>query len=463
MNQTETERLVNPEAELGVIGLFLSTPASINVAVRDGFNENYIFGPNRKAIAECIMKMHGKRQVIDLTTVTQQLRLEAPMLDAVTETTYCLDHALASQGFLTHYIEILRELYHKRSILECIREQEEQILTDTPAIEISSSLIMEVSRISADHVFTKGYEQMVEDMMTELESGACAVVPCRQELMRRKIGGFPRGKPTVIAARPGTGKSTFMCNEIDFMVNNQIKAGVLSLEMTREELLTIMVCERMGISAFDLKRGNYDFAVRKEFGRILRTYESKPLWVADRNMTINQIVSWVKTMKAHHDLDIVFLDYIQRIRSTGKMKRYDEVSQWAHMLTDVCKDTGVALVELAQISRAGEAPPGVKEEDAWKYVPKLHHLKETGALEEDAYLAILLYPVPGANTLDGKGLHVRYTVDVAKHRGGPVGHIDLVYYKDHQRFAHKDANGEQKLEQQPMFSTEPEDDGDLPF
>jgi|GEM_PF-4359991 len=454
MNATELKALVNHEAELGVVGLFLTNQHAISVAVRDGFNENYIFQPSRRAITECIMKMHGKQEVIDLITVTQRMKMENPLIDANVECEYCVDKALVTASYLPHYVELLRELHQKRDLLRTMTEQTSRITSDEPAIEIAAQLLLEVSRISSDHNFTKSHEQMVSDVLDELKNGQCAVVPCKQDLMRRKIGGFPRGKPTVMAARPGTGKSTFMCNEIAWQLANGHRVGCLSLEMTKEELMMIMACEKCNMSVFDLKRGKYDFAAVKMFEHTMRDYDSVPFWISDRNMTINQIVSWIKTMVTHHDLDIVYLDYIQRIRSAGKQqKRYDEVSSWAHMLTDVAKETGVALVELAQISRAGEPPPGMKPEDGWKYCPKLHHLKETGALEEDAYLAVLLYPHPTNPVLDGQGLHLKYIANIAKHRGGPVGEVDLVYYKEMQRFASGNIEGAPEFDEDDMFDS----------
>jgi len=468
MNAVELKTLVNHEAELGVVGLFLVDQHSISIAIRDGFNDSYIYQPSRRAITECIIKMHGKQEVIDLITVTQRMNMENPLIDADRECEYCVDKALVTASYLPHYVELLRELAQKRELLQAMTEQSARITTDDSAIEIASQLLVDVSRISSDHNFAKSHDQLVDDVLDELKNGQCATVPCKQENMRRKIGGFPRGKPTVIAARPGTGKSTFMCNEISWQLAHNNRVGCLSLEMTKEELLMIMACERCNLSVFDLKRGKYDFASVKEFERTMRSFDSMPFWISDRNMTINQIVSWVKTMVTHHDLDIVYLDYIQRIRSTGRQtKRYEEVSTWAHMLTDVAKETGVALVELAQISRAGEPPPGMKEEDAWKYTPKLHHLKETGALEEDAYLAILLYPHPINPILDGEGLHLKYVASVAKHRGGPVGEVDLTYYKEMQRFASGSVEGTPEFDEDDMFDEgsfeQPEQSGNVPF
>ena len=89
------------------------------------------------------------------------------------------------------------------------------------------------------------------------------------------------------------------------------------------------------------------------------------------------------------------------------------------------------MVVLSQIHRAPEPPPNVKPTDLWKYAPKLHNLKDSGALEEDAYIVMILFPYPGENV---EKETVRYVCSIAKHRGGPTGDVDLVFKKTEQHF-----------------------------
>ena len=145
-------------------------------------------------------------------------------------------------------------------------------------------------------------------------------------------------------------------------------------------------------------------------------------------------------MAVKKQVDLTFIDFIQLIKPSEYMHRWSgqqRVSYYSHELKRTAKATGTAIVALSQINRGGDPPPNIKLEDAWRYVPKLIHLKEAGALEEDADLVQILYNDPMKPNAEQHNI-VPLVVDIAKNKKGPKGKVTLRYRKDRQRIEQKE-------------------------
>lgn len=427
------ERLSRTDYESQLVGLFLLDPMALDTAIREGFRPEFVYQRTTRAVAEAVWKLHHERKMVDAISVAKQIEIDNPGIDdATTQIFYVQDSALVSREFVSHHVEILKDLYLKREIRRIARAHLDSLDEDLTAEQVSSNLMFDISRIAGESQDGYDHDTVVRQIMGQIRGGTNLTIPTSFPMLRRKIRGYVRGVPSIVAARPGKGKSTFMINEMLWQSIQGYRVGCISLEMPVDQVLRSMACHSLRMSWFRLENGSYSAEQERELERALYELKDLPLVITDKGMTIQQVSAWIKSMKAHENLDIVYLDYVQIIRPDNTKKPdHEVVREQSNALREVAKETGVALVELCQLNRDAAEPQGpVKPEELSRHLPKIHHLRNSGSLEQDAYMVTLLSPNYAAPFFDSNENHVNYLAIVDKHRGGPTGNVPMVYYKD---------------------------------
>ena len=428
----------NIETEMSVIGCLVMWPDRIDVAIKEGLQAEFFFDPQLRILYETIFELWTKQTPISFVTVTNSLRSSIPDKDQADiifrlETTMELS---TSGNYLSYYCLELKKQFEKISLDMILTESKEQLREGSEVPSIVAATISQIENVFYKEEETVSHIEMISEITKNFKSarrGDGVYIPSRFIPIQRKTAGKRRGKITILAARPGVGKTTLMANEARHDLDNGYRVGIVSLEMEQVEIISLLACDEAELNLHSLNSGGANSELISQFRKAAMKFESKPIFITDKSMNIHQIISWIRNSVRKNKLDIVYLDYVQLIRSAEKAgkKRHEEVADWSHILADIAKELSIALVICSQIRRAYEPQGGASKEDAWKYVPRLDSLKDSGALEEDAYIVVLLYPYPGD---DASKTIVRYVADVAKHRGGPTGECDLIFKKDKQRF-----------------------------
>lgn len=241
----------------------------------------------------------------------------------------------------------------------------------------------------------------------------------------RLLGGLQPGTVTVVAARPGMGKTVLGENIVRHNASKGIPAGLVSLEMGVEEMASRMIAAHAGLDLNRVRQARLDGAFEK--------YQDAVGWLADLPMvfeyptrlTPQQLFSigqrWVYEMGVR----VVVVDYVQLMSAPGfgSSERVGEVSYIARMAKLMARELDVALVLLAQLNRECE-----KRSDKR---PLLSDLKESGALEENADVVIFPFRPSYYDEHADEGLA---EVNVAKHRNGPVGMVEVGWQGPYVRF-----------------------------
>lgn len=231
--------------------------------------------------------------------------------------------------------------------------------------------------------------------------------------------GLSGGQMVIIAARPGVGKSTLA---VDFMRHASIRNGIptliFSLEMSKEELGLRIISAEAEVLTGSLKRGALSQDDLAKVERADEVFQNAPLFISDSaEMTMVDIQAQAKLMVAKHGIKMIVVDYLQLLTSgTRTESRQQEVSEFSRKLKLMAKALDVPVVAISQLNRGVEH----RGEDA---LPKASDLRESGSLEQDADIIMLIHR-PGLQNPDHEHAD-RAEVIIAKHRGGDTGTVAL--------------------------------------
>ena len=240
--------------------------------------------------------------------------------------------------------------------------------------------------------------------------------------------GLHGGQMVVIAARPAVGKSTL---GLDFAraaaVGHSMTTAFFSLEMSKTEIAMRLLSAEATISLTDLRKGTLDEGQWRKMALTLQKLNEAPFFIDDSpNMSMMEIRAKCRRLKQQHNLKMVVLDYLQ-LMSSGKRveSRQQEVSEFSRSLKLLAKELEVPVVALSQLNRGSEQRTDKR--------PQVSDLRESGSIEQDADMVILLHredmydkESPRAGEAD---------LIVAKHRNGPTKTIELAFQGHYSRFA----------------------------
>ena len=241
-------------------------------------------------------------------------------------------------------------------------------------------------------------------------------------------GGLHPGQMIVIAARPGVGKSTLA---LDFARSAAIHHNqctvFFSLEMSRTELAMRILSAEGTISMSRLKKGDLDQDGWTQLANLQGKINGAPLFIDDSpNMTLMEIRAKCRRLKQRHELKMVVRDYLQLMSSGKKVEsRQQEVSECSRSLKLLAKELEVPVIALSQLNRGSEQRTDKR--------PMISDLRESGSIEQDADMVILLHREDMYNPdTDRVG---EADMMIAKHRGGPTRTIPLAFSGKYSRFA----------------------------
>lgn len=269
-----------------------------------------------------------------------------------------------------------------------------------------------------------------------------------------KLSGFHNSDLVIIAGRPSMGKTAFAinlavnCCKAMILKNKGLEqerqsVGFFSLEMSSEQLTTRLLSMHAEIDSSALRSGHVNEDSYNKLRKEVIALSELPFYIDDTpSLSIAAIRTRARKMKRKHNLGILFVDYLQLIRGTNKSEnRVNEVSEITQGLKAIAKELNIPVIALSQLSRAVELREDKK--------PMLSDLRESGSIEQDSDIVMFIYreeyyltrkePAPNdskhAEWLNK--LNEVYNVAeiiVAKHRNGPVGHVQLHYDSQYSKF-----------------------------
>ena len=425
----------NLDAERAVLGGMLIDNESIHRAVEMLESDDFYRDAHRK-LYQAILDLYQKNEPADLVTVTNILK-EKGDLESVGGAAFLatLVDEVPTSAHVAHYAKIV----HEKSMLRRLIEGATNIVAegyqnDTEVSEFldrAERVIFEVASRQIRQSFApvkdvvkasfKAIEQLYEKK--ELVTG----VPTGYKDLDMIMAGLQPSDLVIIAGRPSSGKTAFALNIVEYAAcDSKTSCAIFSLEMSKEQLVQRLLCSRAEVDSYKLRGG---FLAENDWPKLTRAAgilsESK-IFIDDSPMlTVLEMRAKARRLKKEKGLDLLVVDYLQLIRSPGRMdSREREISEISRSLKALAKELHVPVVALSQLNR------GVENRNDKR--PMLSDLRESGSIEQDADVVMMIYRDEMYNSESpdaGKA-----EVIICKQRNGPTGKVILAFRSKFTRF-----------------------------
>lgn len=422
-------------AEQSVLGgMLLSKDAIADVV--ESLRASDFYKPAHETIYEAILSLYGHGSPADAITVADELKKRGE-LTRVGGAAYLhtLIASVPTAANAQYYAEIVKEHAIMRRLIEAgtkiaqlgyANETEVDTLVDQAQAEIYA---VTDGNAKEDYV---SFSEALEATMREIDANSNRPdgvygVPTDFIELDELTGGLHGGQMIVIAARPGVGKSTLALDIArSAAIHHHMATVFFSLEMSRTELAMRVLSAEGKISMGRLKKGDLDTEGWTNLATLQGRIDSAPLFIDDSpNMTLMEIRAKCRRLKQRNDLKLVVLDYLQLMSSGKKVEsRQQEVSEFSRSLKLLAKELDVPVIALSQLNRGSEQRTDKR--------PMVSDLRESGSIEQDADIVILLHREDMYNPESDRVGEA--DMIIAKHRGGPTRTIPLAFSGKYSRF-----------------------------
>ena len=276
-------------------------------------------------------------------------------------------------------------------------------------------------------------EELLGSTMDEMESiqdrgGISLGVPTGFIELDELTNGLHPGQMIIVAARPGVGKSTLGLDWVrSCSIRHHLSSVIFSLEMSRSELTMRLLSAEAEVPLAKMRSGKMDDNDWSKLARRMGEISEAPLFIDDSpNMTMMEIRAKARRLKQRQDLKLIMVDYLQLMTSGKKVEsRQQEVSEFSRQLKLLAKELEVPVVAISQLNRGPEQRTDKK--------PMLSDLRESGSLEQDADMVLLINRPDAFDSDDPRGGEA--DLILAKHRNGPTKTIVVSHRLHLSKFA----------------------------
>jgi replicative DNA helicase len=276
--------------------------------------------------------------------------------------------------------------------------------------------------------------EMIHGVMAEmeraiLERGKPRGIPTGYRDFDYMTGGLRGGQLTLVAARPGMGKSAMLLNIADRMASKNIPVLIYSLEMKKFDLMQRIICARAKVSSTRLRNGAVGKDEMKRLSMESMNLAGQPLYIDDGEApTIYELRARARREVRKHGIKCILIDYLGLIRVAGATikSRENEVGMVSRGLKAMAMELDIPIIAAAQLNRAVEGRSDAR--------PKLSDLRDSGSLEQDADIVTTIYREGYYDKTGGNSEPQPAEWDVAKHREGKTGTMKMVWHPEWTRF-----------------------------
>jgi replicative DNA helicase len=430
----------SPEAEQAVLGAMLLDQDAALKAVQV-LEETSFYREGHRRIFRAMAQLLDRGDVLDPVLLRDELDrrgdLEAAggmeylaeLLDAVPTAANVEFHAriVRDKALLRRLIDVGTQLvqaaYEGRSEVGTLLDEAEQ-----KVFEVSNA------RGTQEVVRIKELMWLAMERIEARDRGDESVrgIPSGFADLDVKTNGFQRSDLIIVAARPSMGKTSFCLNlAANAALEHKVPVAIFSLEMSRDQLVERLLASEAFVDLHRLRSGGLRPEDYPKLSRAAGLLGTAPIWIDDSPaLTLLELRSKARRLKAEHDTQLFVVDYLQLIRGGGRQEsRQEEISYISRSLKALARELQTPVVALSQLSRAPEQRGGDRR-------PMLSDLRDSGAIEQDADLVIFIYrPEMYASLLEKEDTEEGVAeVMLAKHRNGPTGAVKLAFLKQYTRF-----------------------------
>lgn len=427
----------NIEAEIAILGSMLIEEEAIAKAI-ETIDESAFYKEAHHIIYKAIVGLFSKNSVVDIVTLTEELKKKGQLED-VGGAPYItsLTSSIPTAANIEHYAKIVKE----KSILRQLINNATEIVQDCYESTTDPDKLLDKAERVIFEITSKKIEQKSSILLKDIIKDSIETI---DNLYQRKenITGIPTGfhefdvltaglqssDLIVVAGRPSMGKSALVTCMVEYAgIVEKIPVAFFSLEMSKEQLVQRMLCSHARVNAHRVRTG---FLSQADWPRLVNAagkLSEAPIYIDDTPaINVLELRAKARRLKAQYDIKLIILDYLQLMQGPARSEnRQQEISEISRSLKALARELGVSFIAVSQLSRAVEQRADHR--------PQLSDLRESGAIEQDADVVILLLREEYYNPHleDKKGLA---ELIIAKQRNGPVGTLDLTFIGEYTRF-----------------------------
>ena len=427
----------NQEAERSVLGAMLLDTAALDAMLEQLKPEDF-YQAAHTDIFEAMRSIRANGNAVDVVTLSNALERSGKLESAggvvyLTELMNFVPTAANAQ----HYEKIVEEHSIQRALIRVGNEMIRDGMNDRRDVEESLNdaerKIYDISMRKTEETLSPAKE-IVPDTINQIgeivrRKGKLTGIATGFSKLDRLTNGLQKSDLIILAARPAMGKSAFAMNIAQYAaLHDNRSVAVFSLEMSKEQLMMRIMCTEASVDSQKIKDGSVNDTEMQRLMEVAEPLQNSRLFIDDSaGATVASIRSKCRRLKAQQGLDLVIIDYMQLMQGTGSGgrkndNRQQEISDMTRAMKLLARELDLPIILLSQLNRG----PELRQD----HRPMISDLRESGSIEQDADMVILLYRAAVYD--ENAGLESEAIV--AKNRHGPIETCKLIFQGEYTRF-----------------------------
>lgn len=432
------------EAEMSVLGTMIISKDALE-SVAEILRPEHFYLDSHRMIFEMILKIHNLNKNVDIIVLAEELK-KINKLDEIGGSSYLaqLTDNVSSPAHAKEYAQIVKEKYLLRELIKSatniIEDAYGQSKNLDTLLDNAQREIFDISQKNLSHHFISPKNLANEYMQIILEAKKegkpILGIPSGFTSLDTMTAGFKKQEFIILAARPSQGKTALALNiAYNVGVRKNIPVIIFSLEMDRYSLIHRMVSSAIKYNSSSIRSGRFGKEIWPAITNEIDKFSNSNIWIDDTpglsimdiRTRARKLILDIQSKNPNIDKFLIIIDYLQLIKGLGRHEsRQQEVSEISRLLKDMARSLNVPVLALSQLNRKTE------ERTREGNRPQLSDLRESGSLEQDADIVLLLHREYFYTKDENKKRDA--LVIVAKNRQGMTGDVKLLFFEDYTLF-----------------------------
>lgn len=431
----------NTEAEQCLLGCLMLDKDAI-VKIVDFIKAEDFYNGKHQDIYQAMAELYGRSDPIDILSVSARLK-ERNKLEDIGGSAYLtsLINTVPTATHVSNYAKIVRQKKILRDLISASEEIGLSAFDETEEVDVlldkAEKTVFSIGQRSLTQQFLP-IKDILSDTFERLDelskyAGKLRGIPTGFTDLDKILGGLQKSDLVILAARPSMGKTSLaldIARNVAVLENKPV--GLFSLEMSKDQLADRLLAGLANINLWNLRNGRLTTDDYSRLQHAMGSLSDSPLYIDDAgSVNILQMRAMARRLQANKGLSLIVIDYLQLMEPMNKFQSaVQQVTENSRALKMLAKELNVPVLVLSQLSRAVEARV--------PQIPRLADLRESGAIEQDADVVLMIYREDKYNENSLSKNIAKIMVE--KHRNGPTGGLDLYFDENRVSFRNLDRN-----------------------
>ncbi len=423
----------NIEAEISVLGSMLLDNEAINLVTELLRTDNF-YKTSHQYIFDTIVNLYNKNNAVDLVILKDELKKQS-LLEKVGGAEYLmeLEESVPLASNVEYYAKIVREKTIKRDLITATAKIQQEAYNDSlesdELLDIAEKEIFDITQRKFSSPTTKLFNILHDtfDHISNLHDreGRLTGVSTGYYDLDDITSGLQNSELIIIAARPSMGKSSLVLNIAEHAGTKEKKPTLIfSMEMSAQQVAQNILCSTAKIDAHLLRTGKLDDNQFSNLSLAMGDLSESEIFIDDTpGLGLLELRAKARRLKLQHNIQMIIVDYLQLMEGRKAENRQQEISGISRGLKALARELEVPVIAVSQLNRSVETRDG--------HTPRMSDLRESGSIEQDADVIILLHREDYYDPTKRPG---EVDLNIAKQRNGPTGKVTLTFLRNILRF-----------------------------